>query len=64
MKIEKTCSLCGKKFVCECNDDVGCIFAEIWEICPNCWLEVELENENSQNRKNRSCEIGTIERRG
>ena len=49
MRIERICSLCGKKFRCEYNDNMGRAFAEAWEICPSCWLG---KNENSKESKN------------
>jgi len=38
MKIERICSICGKKFKCECDDEMGRTFTAAWEIYPNCWL--------------------------
>lgn len=36
-KIERTCSLCGAKFKCEYSDEMSKAFAEMCEICPECW---------------------------
>ena len=47
MEIERICSICGKKFVY--NDEMGKVYAEAWEICPDCWLG---KNEDSKKSKN------------
>ncbi len=36
-EIERTCALCGAKFKCKYNDEMSKAFAEVWEICPECW---------------------------
>jgi len=43
-EIEKTCTLCGAKFKCKYTDDdeMSRKFAEVWEVCPECWKKVVL----------------------
>ena len=40
--IEGTCSLCGAKFKCEYEDEMTKAFAEMWEICPECWKKFQI----------------------
>ena len=35
--IVKKCVLCGKTFKCIYKDAEGKAWAEVWEICPDCW---------------------------
>jgi len=40
--IERTCSLCGTKFKCVYSDGMTKAFAEMWEICPECWKKFQV----------------------
>ena len=41
-EIERTCVLCGAKFKCRYDDEMSKAFAEVWNICPECWKKVVL----------------------
>ncbi|MCW3130643.1 MAG: hypothetical protein N2V75_11185 [Methanophagales archaeon] len=47
-EIERTCSICGAKFKCVYEDEMTRAFAEMCDICPECWKKgrfIESEEE-------------------
>ena len=51
-EIERTCSLCRRKFKCEYEDEMTKAFAEMWEICPDCWDKFQVVETGGDDTKN------------